>query len=403
MKKKLSWTLIGNFSNSFSKWIILIIFINFLTTYDTGLYTFAFALTGPFILFANMRLRIIYVVSELENFNDYLVTRIITNICAMFIISLIAFIFYENYLYIIIMVAFIKSIELISDMLYAVLHRQNKFETIGKILLLKSLVTITAVLISTYLFSNIYISLVIYILVLITLLVIEYVYIKRYFTFKKIEGNEIKRILYAGVPLGLVQLVTSFTASLPVLFLEKTASIELIAVFSSINYLMVIATMFMSTISQVYLVNIKNKLELKDYKGLRNLIYNKLLKIGILFSFVGILFTSLLGSIFIEFIYGDVFAQYSGILVILSIAILFNFISWIADTVLMAMQYYKIQPIIAGIVFIIGLITTFLLVSQYSIYGAAYSLLIINILQAILKLVFSQITLYKKEAISLKE
>lgn len=301
------------------------------------------------------------------------------------------------------MVAFIKSIELISDMLYAVLHRQNKFETIGKILLLKSLVTITAVLISTYLFSNIYISLVIYILVLITLLVIEYVYIKRYFTFKKIEGNEIKRILYAGVPLGLVQLVTSFTASLPVLFLEKTASIELIAVFSSINYLMVIATMFMSTISQVYLVNIKNKLELKDYKGLRNLIYNKLLKIGILFSFVGILFTSLLGSIFIEFIYGDVFAQYSGILVILSIAILFNFISWIADTVLMAMQYYKIQPIIAGIVFIIGLITTFLLVSQYSIYGAAYSLLIINILQAILKLVFSQITLYKKEAISLKE
>lgn len=403
MKKKLSWTLIGNFSNSFSKWIILIIFINFLTTYDTGLYTFAFALTGPFILFANMRLRIIYVVSELENFNDYLVTRIITNICAMFIISLIAFIFYENYLYIIIMVAFIKSIELISDMLYAVLHRQNKFETIGKILLLKSLVTITAVLISTYLFSNIYISLVIYILVLITLLVIEYVYIKRYFTFKKIEGNEIKRILYAGVPLGLVQLVTSFTASLPVLFLEKTASIELIAVFSSINYLMVIATMFMSTISQVYLVNIKNKLELKDYKGLRNLIYNKLLKIGILFSFVGILFTSLLGSIFIEFIYGDVFAQYSGILVILSIAILFNFISWIADTVLMAMQYYKVQPIIAGIVFIIGLITTFLLVSQYSIYGAAYSLLIINILQAILKLVFSQITLYKKEAISLKE
>lgn len=397
MVKNLSWTIIGNFFFSFVKWLILIMFIHFLTSKNVGEYSLALAFTAPFFLFANMRLRTLYVVNNNNNYKEFIIIRLIIMIISMAVISIISSLIFAEYLHIFVLVSIIKASELFSDLLYALPHKKNRLDLVGKLLFYKGWGVLLVVSLALLFSDSLFVILIFYSIFSVLYIIIEYRFCATYFEIEKFRFSFFKTILISAIPLGFVQFLSSINTSLPKYFIEIFHEIELVGIFTSITYILVISNLLMSSISQTYMLSIKNLIEQNNYSKLKDLIYKKLSIIGVFIGVASVILTIIFGEIFLKFIYGDTIADYKNILILLSLGISFTFFSWISDTVLMASEYYRIQPLIAILVFVFSLPTAILLVYNFELIGATFTLLFINLFQAVLKYTFSLKIIKRKE------
>src|SRR5699024_2127989 len=131
--KNFSWVFGANLIVSFSKWLIIVIIAKLLTPQDVGAYSLAFAIGAPITLFANMKLRSLYLTEVKYSFSDYMHTRNILSILAFIILLVIALVIYPQYSLIIILVGLNKIFDLQSDMYYALPHKEEEMDYIGKL------------------------------------------------------------------------------------------------------------------------------------------------------------------------------------------------------------------------------------------------------------------------------
>ena len=101
----IAYTFVGNMIGAFIKWLLLILIVRFTNPEMVGYYTFAIALTSPVMLFANMRLRLRYVVEDDLYFKDLKKLRLILDVLCTVIIILITVIFLRDYLLITLLIA----------------------------------------------------------------------------------------------------------------------------------------------------------------------------------------------------------------------------------------------------------------------------------------------------------
>ena len=110
--------------------------------------------------------------------------------------------------------------------------------------------------------------------------------------------------------------------------------------------------------------------------------------LSVVLGVLAVTLSYLLGELILNLVYGQEYVAFSDILVLISISMGFNFISWGYDTALMSMRYIKIQPIISLVTAIVALMIGYFLIKNYGIYGAAYTLIITNIIQLVLRVFF---------------
>ncbi|RIO61044.1 hypothetical protein BUZ34_11850, partial [Staphylococcus haemolyticus] len=133
MKKiiNIAYTFVGNMIGAFIKWLLLILIVRFTNPEMVGYYTFAIALTSPVMLFANMRLRLRYVVEDDLYFKDLKKLRLILDALCTVIIILITVIFLRDYLLITLLISISKVLDLRSDLLYGILQKSEDFKVIS--------------------------------------------------------------------------------------------------------------------------------------------------------------------------------------------------------------------------------------------------------------------------------
>jgi O-antigen/teichoic acid export membrane protein len=388
--KGLSWVFFANIIVAFSKWLMVILIANFLSPREVGIYTLAFAIGAPITLFANMKLRSLYITEEKENFTDYIAARNAMSILALIILCLVGGIIYPQYFFIIILVGLSKILDLQSDMYYALPHKSSQMSEISKLMILKHLVMLIAFSLSLFITKNLTFSLIIMLVAQVLILYfVEILFIRKKHHYKaEIKSKNIKIILLLGLPLGAVQMLVSINTSFPRYLLEYFTSPDVLGYFAAIAYIMTIGNMFMSSISQNFLPIISNEFKGKNYLSVKNLIFVKLTIFSALLGIILILFSYTLGEYFLELVYGQEYADYTDILIILSYAMTINFIGWNFDTGLMATKYISVQPKITLFVLLITVIISPYLIINNGIYGAAYTLLLTNSIQLILKVYF---------------
>jgi len=399
--KGLSWTFFANLIVSFTKWFMVIIIAKVLTPGEVGIYTLAFAISAPITLFANMKLRSLYVTSDINNFGEHMYGRNITSIFSLFILIIISYILYPAYFTIILLVGISKILDLQSEMYYALPHKNEDMKTIGKLLIIKHLLTLVIFWVILIISKELVISLILQVIIQgLFLELIEKKYILKKFSIKNVEISitNVKKLLLLGLPLGVVQMLVSLNTSIPRYLLEFFLSTEVLGYFSAIAYLMMIGNMMMNAISQNFLPILTNRFNKSEYRSLRNI----LVKLSLFSLFLGIsliIFSVNFGESFLSIIYGPEYANYLDILIIMSIAISVNFVSWNFDTALLSMRYISIQPKISIFILIITLYLSYKLITIYGINGAAYTLLITNSIQLVLKMFFvnQRLKVYEKE------
>ncbi|MEB7965762.1 lipopolysaccharide biosynthesis protein [Mammaliicoccus sciuri] len=396
-RSNIIYTFSGNLVVAFVKWLILIIIVRSSNPQDVGYYTFAIAITAPFILFINMRLRLRFIVEDLD-FSVIKKLRSVLNIICIVVIFIIAYIFYSEYIYYILIIGFSKILDLNSEVYYAVLHKKEKYKTISQMMISKSILIILAFSFSLFITNNVIISLIIQVVVQ-----GMFLYIVERRSLKYLEFSNFKHpwkvylnVLLIGLPLGFVQLLNSYNILIPRYIIEHKLTLDLVGIFASISYLLTIVDLFMNAISQNIIIEIKNKVKLKSFEDLENFLRKKVSLISITLGLILIIMIHLFGTSVLVIVYGEQYKHYGYLLTILSISFIFNFQSWIYDTTIMAFEAYRLQLISSVITLLVSILISYFLISNYGIAGASSSIVIITLTQSLLKRIII-INLLKKE------
>lgn len=385
--KNIGYTFIGNVAFSLVKWLILILIVRLTNPEDVGGYTFAMAITAPITLLTNMRIRLRYVVEDNLTFKNIRVLRNILNIISLLIILFIGLVIFPTYLNYFVLVAFTKVLDLQSELYYAILHKKQNFKLISLMQIGKSIIIIVPFAIIVVITKSVNYGLLVQIISqFLWLIFVERKSIK----YKDIESNETnKKLLFniflSGLPLGFVQMINSYNIMIPRYIIENFLSLKLVGVFASISYLLTIIDLFMNAISQNIIVRIKSYVDKKEFIKLSKYINKDIFLYSIILGFIVILPVIFLKDLLIGMIYGDFYKHYSNVLLIISFSIIFNFQSWMFDTVLMAFKAYKSQLIVSISTLVISIISSLVLIKYFGIIGASFAIVVITLSQALFK------------------
>ncbi|MCE4991090.1 hypothetical protein BUZ20_03080 [Staphylococcus haemolyticus] len=402
MKKiiNIAYTFVGNMVQAFIKWLLLILIVRFTNPEMVGYYTFAIALTSPVMLFANMRLRLRYVVEDDLYFRDLKKLRLILDVLCTVLIILITIIFLRDYLLITFLISISKVLDLRSDLLYGILQKTEDFKVISLMMIGKNALIITLFGISIFLTKSLYVSIICQIIAqIVWLLLIENRAQKRINESNYIKSGKkiIFSIFLAGLPLGIVQLLNSYNILIPRYVIERYLSLEAVGIFASISYLLTIIGIFMNALSQNFIVSVKRDVANNNFGKVKKFVNQNSLLAALVLGGVSILSTYFLGEFFINLVYGEAYARHSFILVIISISIIFNFLTWMYDTALMALKIYNFQLVVSITTLIVSIIVSFISIINFGLLGAAWAIVIITFVQSLIRYIIVNYKLSRME------
>ena len=401
--KNLSWTFFANLFVGLTKWLVIVLIARFLSPIEVGIYSLAFAITAPITLFANMKLRSLYVTGDNESFSNYIYSRNGITVLTIATLLIIGILIYPEYFMIIMLVGATKVLDLQSDIYYALPHKDNEMDLIGKLMIVKHLTILFSFSITMIISENLILSLFIQILIQILFLYFieiniinsKYKYVKNY------SIKAVKKILLLGLPLGLVQMLVSLNTAIPRYLLEFIESPQVLGYFSAIAYIITIGNTMMNSITQNFLPMLSEKIRNNKFNSFKRLVFIKLSLFSFVLGSALIIGSFLFGEVFLGIVYGKEYADYNHILILMSVALTINFISWNFDTALLSLRYISIQPKIAFFILVINLFLSYFLIKENGIYGAAFSMIIINLIQLFLRTFFVRSKLNEMESTNL--
>ncbi|BDH60664.1 O-unit flippase Wzx [Lysinibacillus sp. PLM2] len=386
--KNISWTIFGNGFSSLAKWLVVILIAKLLSAKDVGVYSLAFALTAPITLFANMKLRSLFVTDSENRFSNYIVIRHIFNFGAIIIFLIIGAFFYREYLLVILLVGISKILDLNSDIYYSYPHKLGNLDYIGKTIIIKNIILIIVFYISIILTNNLVESLLIMTLSQVVIFLIEKNLISKKFDInsKPVNKERVINILKLGLPLGVISMIYTIITNVPRYVLEFYYGATILGYFAAIMYIVTASNLFLTAISQVFLPRLSKLYKEQNIIKFRKYLYNYLLLITFIFGVLFTIFIFIFGEEILYLLYGGDYVKYHKVFFIVVLAVTVNMLSSNLDIALIAIHNIRNQlPMFIFNLFIAILFSMFL-VKSFGIYGAAISLLLSYLILFVLRL-----------------
>lgn len=398
--KNFSWMLVANSFTFGLKWLIVIVIAKFLSPNYVGEYSLAFAVTAPIALFAQLKLRTMFVTEQKATFSNFLLIRNFIDGTSFLLILLITLAFYQEYLFVFLLVGTSKLLDLKSELYYAIPHKNNDLKFVGQLMIIKNIVTFLSFLVVLIVFKNLDIALLIMVVVqLLILLFFEKAkIIKKYHIVKDaLDKNIVIYIFKLSAPLGIVAMLFSFTVNIPRYVLEHYESTTILGYFSAILYILTVSNLFQTAISQVFLPKLSKLYNENKKNEFKVFLWKKLMLTSCLLGFIMLLIVFIFDKQILGLIYGQDYIAYSNVFKLSMIATFINLISGNLDTALISIRAIKNQPLILVVNLIITVSMSILLISSYGIVGAAITMIISSSILTILRYV-----LYKKNMMKIK-
>lgn len=375
-KKNFLWTFFGNTFYAGTQWGIVVLMANIGSAEMVGQYSLGLAITAPIILFFNFQLRSV-IATDTNNqyeYSTYFGSRIIYQLFAL--LTILFFLVIKSYnttvSIVIILIGISKIIESFSELTHGYLQKRERMDYAGKSQIIKGAVTFFAVGILLFIFEDLIIALIgLLVAWIIRLLTYDLRIVSKFTKIKPKFNENVKIILIATLPLGVVSILNSINTNIPRYFLEYYIGLEELGYFSAIAYILVAGNLLIKPLSLVAAPKLANNY---NSGNVRAFLKTNVLLMSFAF-FLGailILISSSFGEIILTIVYNSEYAFYNDIFVILMIGSAVSFFTHFINLSIVAAREFKLQPVINFITTIMAIISSLFLIPVYGITGAAY-------------------------------
>lgn len=405
LKKDYFWNTIGVFLQNATSPLLLIAITRINGIDTTGLFSFAFALSIVLFAFGLWGGRT-YQVSDVKREFDhrsYIVARIIlaVSMVAVAILFVLAN-GYDMYKSTVILVLVVyKAVESIADSIYGVLQVHNGLSYVGKSLLYKSVLGLTAFLVVDILTGNIILSSIAIVLVNVIFVALYDIHLARKLEDIRIKTNfmqvyvrEAGAILKRTAVIFAVTFLATFSINIPRFFIDKYDS-EQIGYFGILAMPITLIALFMSFILQPNMVQLTKMYGRGNYQEFKKVI-NKVMAVTLGFGVVVAIGTLVVGVPLLNTIFGVDFSQHKTELMIMIIGGIANAFVAIFIVLLTIMRKFKAQFYTLLCTNLLLVVVSSILVQGYGILAGVSLFALANIVQTIILMSVYSTILRKK-------
>lgn len=394
------WTLSGNIVYAGSQWGMLVVLAKLGTPEMVGQFALALAVTAPLFMFTNLQLRAVQATDARHNylFGHYLGLRIVSTILALMLITVVTLVggYSWETTIVILAVGVAKSFESVSDVFFGLLQQHERMDRIAISMMIKGPISLIALSTGVLLTDTVFwgaLSLSIAWGVLLFsydvrsgLLVLmnqskgtKAVPISRQIRAKLLRPiwqiQVLKRLTWLTLPLGFSMMLISLKSNIPRYFVEYYWGERQLGIFATMAYLMICGGMVVIALGQ----SASQRLA-KQYLSLDRwnffLLLTKLLGIGALVGFFGLLASVLLGREILTLLYGYEYAEETYVLRWLMAAAGVSYLASCLNYAMIALRYLSAMLFLNILVLTAVALLCIWLVPLEGLVGAALALLV---------------------------
>lgn len=346
-------------------WLILTILAKSFGKSLVGEYSIILAWLTPIFLLYSLQIKSRYLTSTSEKLEEFISIRLVLIIPLILFSSLLLLLGYQSQ--IIIGVFILKLAELLFEIPFMKDQKKGDLLKASIIQLIKNIIVYSIILVLTKSLNDFNIAILLGGAVSLLSSIC-------YFIFSKIKVSYSlnKAIVKSLLPLGIASFITSFTISIPRLYLKELIGIEAVALYTVIFSFYAIWQLLFNNY----------------FNGILNYMHKmntfKLIRIPLGAFFLAALIFKLTDIYLYEVLFGSSFVEASSYSYLLLINIFISFWTSLSYYQLLSKKDYSSQLKINIIVIISTIIITPIAVAQYQVYGALLSQGIIQSIQLFL-------------------
>lgn len=372
---KAKWLLGGNLIFSLSQWLIMIMVARLASKENLGQYALALAIVLPVYAVTNLQLRPLFILDDNGNknyiYSNFYYLRLLSSLVG-FLVCIVLGLYYDDIFLILFLVAGIKFLESLSDIIYAFYNSRDQTYLISKSLLLKGVGSTLLCLLGLIFFDFSWaIS-----FILLNYFLIWY-FLDNKFILKTEEISQKKlnlKILSQAIPMGITLGLVTLQSSIPRIFLNHYENTELVGVLSVLSYFVIVGSIFINSICQ-YLSPKIVKYWMSDIQEFKKS-YIIMQIISIFFGFLVLFVCYFSGNMILNLVYGEKFIEYEQELNLVMFSGVFLYLSTVNGFTLTAIGYVGKQVYIFTFIVLITLLSSYILIPKFGIDGAIYSMVI---------------------------
>jgi O-antigen/teichoic acid export membrane protein len=401
LRHNFAWTFAGNVIYAACQWAILVVIAKTMPPAALGQFALGLAVTAPILIFAYQGLRELQATDARHQFEfrDYFRFRLLSATLALIIIACLAQAF--NYPPVVIVVGISKALESLCDLLYGKYQQHERMDWIAISLMLRGVLAVIAVAALLYATHSIQWGA--------AGLIIANVCVLAGYDWRRpawlsrsakadgqhapgvksipanaphpnIRATTMYRLAMLGLPLGLAQMLNSFSVNIPRYFLERHSGEAALGIFAAIMYLLVAGRTMIAALAQSCVPRLAKLYVRGDRQAFKSLLFKQLV-FALALGAAGILFSLIWGAPFLQLIYRPEYGEYAVVLLLAMVTAAVNHLAEFTGTALTAARSIRIQPFILGTCAAVGWLSSSLLVPHYGIAGASWGILLIGICQ----------------------
>lgn len=385
-KKNFLWNAIGMTCNCFNSLFFMILITRINSMDDAGIFTLSFSIACLVYYIGTYAGRVYQVTNVNDSItdSDFIIHRAITCVMMVFISLMYCFISgYSLYKFtVVILLCIYKSLEAFSDVLYGVVQKNNNLYQVGISLTIKSVFALILFVVVDIVTRNIVYSILFAILAWILVIVLYDFKNVNYVSKFKLHFNisSLRDIFKNGFFVFIINFLSSYIVNAPKYALDGRASNELQAIFGIILMPATLISLGAQYFIQPFLEQLTSSFKNNDKKAFNKVVI-KLLFITSGLGVICLIGAYILGIPVLSLVYGLELSAYLFELEIIIFGSILFALSLILSSALITVRYNFIQFIVFVITSVFGFFISIILITRFSIDGAAYAYSCIMLLE----------------------
>lgn len=385
-KKNFLWNVIGMTCNCFNSLFFMILITRINSMDDAGIFTLSFSIACLVYYIGTYAGRVYQVTNVNDSItdSDFIIHRAITCVMMIFISLMYCFISgYSLYKFtVVILLCIYKSLEAFSDVLYGVVQKNNNLYQVGISLTIKSVFALILFVVVDIVTRNIIYSILFAILAWILVIVLYDFKNVNYVSKFKLHFNisSLRDIFKNGFFVFIINFLSSYIVNAPKYALDGRASNELQAIFGIILMPATLISLGVQYFIQPFLEQLTSSFKNNDKKAFNKVVI-KLLFITSGLGVICLIGAYILGIPVLSLVYGLELSAYLFELEIIIFGSILFALSLILSSALITVRYNFIQFIVFVVTSVFGFFISIILITRFSIDGAAYAYSCIMLLE----------------------